>query len=58
MKKYQIRFVSRVSHRLSIKNGYTKKEDAEKDLMKAEFKPDNGFWIHEKWFAKIWEDNT
>lgn len=58
MKKYQIRYVSRVSGNLSIKSGYEKKQDAENVLRKAGFKPESGIWIHEKWFAKIWEDKT
>lgn len=58
MNKYQIRFVSRISGNLSIKRGYEKKQDAENALSEAGFKQEYGIWIHEKWFAKIWEDKT
>lgn len=57
MNKYQIRFVSKNTHELVVKSGYSTKREAEKHLEKSGYSRNGEIWDNDGWWAKIWAEN-
>lgn len=56
MNKYQIRFVSKNTHELVVKYGYSTKREAEKHLEKSGYFRNGEIWDNDGWWAKIWAE--